>query len=69
MNVGITITLPPFTPKQVQDLALRYGLQDAIAASKLESMGLVQLNGNQACVMCELYRLDFSQQLAKHSGC
>ncbi|PHK05860.1 AAA-like domain-containing protein, partial [Nostoc linckia] len=148
-NVGITITLPPFTPKQVQDLALRYGLEwavspegekrleslqamvgghpylvslalyhlsrqeitlemlletastpmgiytqhlrellnllqkepelmpamqqvitsnekvelDAIAAYKLESMGLVQLNGNQACVMCELYRLYFSQQL------
>ncbi|MBX9256469.1 AAA-like domain-containing protein [Desmonostoc muscorum CCALA 125] len=151
-NVGITITLPPFTLKQVQDLALRYGLEsvadseglrrleplqamvgghpylvslalyhlsrqemtlemlletastptgiytqhlrellsllqkepelmsamqqviasddkvelDAIAAYKLESMGLVQLNGNQACVMCELYRLYFSQQLAKN---
>ncbi|MBD2611666.1 AAA-like domain-containing protein [Nostoc punctiforme FACHB-252] len=150
-NVGITITLPPFTPKQVQDLALRYGVEwavspeeekrleslqgmvgghpylvslalyhlsrqeitlemlletastpmgiytqhlrellnllqkepelmpamqqviasnkkvelDAIAAYKLESMGLVQLNGNQACVMCELYRLYFSQQLVK----
>jgi len=150
-NVGITITLPPFTPKQVQDLALRYGLEwavspeeekrleslqamvgghpylvslalyhlsrqeitlemlletastpmgiytqhlrellnllqkepelmpamqqviasnekvelDAIAAYKLESMGLVQLNGNQACVMCELYRLYFSHQLVK----
>ncbi|MFN6559960.1 MAG: AAA-like domain-containing protein [Nostoc sp. ChiSLP01] len=152
-NVGITVTLPPFTLNQVQDLALRYGLEwaadsqgsqrleplqamvgghpylvnlalyhlsgekmtlemlletastpigiytqhlrellnllqkepelmsamqlvitsnekvelDAIAAYKLESMGLVQLNGNQACVMCELYRLYFSQQLAKHS--
>ncbi|MBD2412200.1 hypothetical protein FACHB389_27110 [Nostoc calcicola FACHB-389] len=151
-NVGITITLPPFTPKQVQDLALCYGLQwaadsqglerleplqamvgghpylvslalyhlsrqemtlemlletastsvgiytqhlrellsllqkepelmsamqqviasdnkvelDAIAAYKLESMGLVQLNGNQACAMCELYRLYFRQQLGKH---
>jgi hypothetical protein len=150
-NVGITITLPPFTPKQVQDLALRYGVEwavspegekrleslqamvgghpylvslalyhlsrqeitlemlletastpmgiytqhlrellnllqkepelmpamqqviasnekvelDAIAAYKLESMGLVQLNGNQACMMCELYRLYFSQQLVK----
>ncbi|RCJ20723.1 hypothetical protein A6S26_25725 [Nostoc sp. ATCC 43529] len=150
-NVGITITLPPFTKSQVQDLALRYGLEwaadsqgskqleplqamvgghpylvslalyhlsgekitlemlletastpmgiysqhlrellnllqkepelmsamqqviasddkvelDAIAAYKLESMGLVQLNGNQACVMCELYRLYFSQQLVK----
>ncbi|MFN6535305.1 MAG: AAA-like domain-containing protein [Nostoc sp. EkiNYC01] len=151
-NVGITITLPPFTPKQVQDLALRYRLQwaadsqglerleplqamvgghpylvslalyhlsrqemtlemlletastsvgiytqhlrellsllqkepelmsamqqviasdnkvelDAIAAYKLESMGLVKLNGNQACAMCELYRLYFRQQLEKH---
>ncbi|MBD2680757.1 AAA-like domain-containing protein [Nostoc paludosum FACHB-159] len=150
-NVGITITLPPFTLNQVQDLALRYGLEwaadsqgikrleslqamvgghpylvslalyhlsgekmtlemlletastpmgiytqhlrellnllqkepelmsamqqvmasnekvelDAIAAYKLESMGLVQLNGNQACIMCELYRLYFSQQLVK----
>ncbi|WP_442949018.1 AAA-like domain-containing protein [Nostoc sp.] len=148
-NVGITITLPPFTLKQVQNLALRYGLDcaadsegakrlaplqamvgghpylvslalyhlcqktmtlevlletastpmgiygqylrelltllqkepelmsamqqviatnekvelDAIAAYKLESMGLVQLNGNQAQAMCELYRLYFSQQL------
>ncbi|MFN6470846.1 MAG: AAA-like domain-containing protein [Nostoc sp. SerVER01] len=151
-NVGITITLPPFTLNQVQNLALRYGLEwaadsqgakrleplqamvgghpylvslalyhlsgqnmtlerlletastpvgiygqylrellnllqkepelmsamqqviasddkvelDAIAAYKLESMGVVQLNGNQACVMCELYRLYFSQQLGKH---
>ncbi len=151
-NVGITITLPPFTLNQVQDLALRYGLEwaadsegakrleplqamvgghpylvslalyhlsgqemtlerlletastamgiyaqhlrellnllqkepelmsamqqviasddkvelNAIAAYKLESMGLVQLNGNQACAMCELYRLYFSQQLGKH---
>ncbi|MEH2447759.1 MAG: AAA-like domain-containing protein [Nostoc sp.] len=40
---------------------------DAIAAYKLESMGLVQLNGNQAHTMCELYRLYFSQQLG-HSG-
>ncbi|WP_445638723.1 AAA-like domain-containing protein [Nostoc sp. DSM 114161] len=150
-NVGITITLPPFTKNQVQDLALRYGLEwardsqgskrleplqemvgghpylvslalyhlsgekmtleilletastpmgiytqhlrellnllqkepelmsamqqviasnekvelDSIAAYKLESMGLVLLNGNQAFVMCELYRLYFSQQLVK----
>ncbi|MEH2266331.1 MAG: AAA-like domain-containing protein [Nostoc sp.] len=41
---------------------------DAIAAYKLESMGLVKLNGNQAYAMCELYRLYFSQQLGKHSG-
>lgn len=153
-NVGITITLPPFTLNQVQNLALSYGLYwaadsegaerlvplqvmvgghpylvslalyhlrqeemplevlletastpvgiysqhlrellsllqkepelmsamekviatdekvelDAIAAYKLESMGLVQLNGNQAHTMCELYRLYFSQQLGKKSG-
>ncbi|MEH2143760.1 MAG: AAA-like domain-containing protein [Nostoc sp.] len=153
-NVGITITLPQFTLNQIQNLALRYGLDcavdsegakrlvplqtmvgghpylvslalyhlcqkemtlevlletastpvgiysqhlrelltllqkepelmsamqqviatdekvelDAIAAYKLESMGLVQLNGNQAHAMCELYRLYFSQQLGKHSG-
>ncbi|MEH2247108.1 AAA-like domain-containing protein [Nostoc sp.] len=153
-NVGITITLPPFTLNQVQYLALRYGLHcaadsegakrlvplqtmlgghpylvslalyhlcqkqitlevlletastpvgiysqhlrelltllqkepelmsamqqviatyekvelDAIAAYKLESMGLVKLNGNQAHAMCELYRLYFSQQLGKHLG-
>ena len=152
-NVGITITLPPFTLNQVQNLALAYGLHwaadsegakrlvplqtmvgghpymvslalyhlcheeitlevllesastqvgiysqhlrellsllqkepelmsamekviatdekvelDAIAAYKLESMGLVQLNGNQAHTMCELYRFYFSQQL-KCSG-
>ncbi|WP_181154517.1 AAA-like domain-containing protein [Nostoc sp. 'Peltigera membranacea cyanobiont' N6] len=41
---------------------------DAIAAYKLESMGLVKLNGNQAHAMCELYRLYFSQQLGKHSA-
>ncbi|MEH2236757.1 AAA-like domain-containing protein [Nostoc sp.] len=150
-NVGITITLPPFTLNQVQNLALCYGLHwaadsegakrlvplqamvgghpylvslalyhlcqeemtlemlleiastpvgiysqhlrelltllkkepdlmsamqqviatdekvelDAIAAYKLESMGLVKLNGNQAHAMCELYRLYFSQQLGK----
>jgi len=38
---------------------------DAIAAYKLESMGLVQLEGNQARVSCELYRLYFHQQLGK----
>ncbi|HYX13010.1 MAG TPA: AAA-like domain-containing protein [Nostoc sp.] len=150
-NVGITITLPPFTLDQVQKLALAYGLHwaadsegakrlvplqtmvgghpylvslalyhlcheeitlevllesastqvgiysqhlrellrllqkepelmsamekviatdekvelDAIAAYKLESMGLVQLNGNQAHIRCELYRFYFSQQLGR----
>jgi AAA-like domain len=151
-NVGITITLPPFTLNQVQNLAERYGLDwaaeseglkrlaplqamvgghpyllslafyhlsqgemtleillktavtsvgiytpylrellsllqeepqlisamqqviatdekvelNAIATYKLESMGLVQINGDRVSVMCELYRLYFSQQLAKH---
>lgn len=150
-NVGITITLPPFTLNQVQNLALAYGLHwaadsegakrlvplqtmvgghpylvslalyhlcqeeitlevllesastqvgiysqhlrellsllqkepelmsamekviatdekvelDAIAAYKLESMGLVQLNGNQAHTRCELYRFYLSQQLGR----
>ncbi len=36
---------------------------DAIAAYKLESMGLVKLNGNQAYASCDLYRLYFSQQM------
>lgn len=153
-NVGLTVRLPPFTRKQVQDLAQRYGLYwamneleaiqrlnplqamvgghpylvalalyhlhqgmslekllqtastpagiysqhlrdllnllqaeiqlmsamqqvvsaddkvelDAIAAYKLESMGLVQLDGNQARPSCELYRLYFSQQLGKQNA-
>lgn len=37
---------------------------DAIVAYKLESMGLVQLNGNQAQSGCELYRRFFQEQLA-----
>ncbi|MEC4818333.1 MAG: AAA-like domain-containing protein [Scytonema sp. PMC 1069.18] len=42
---------------------------DAIAAYKLESMGLVQLDGNLANPSCELYRQYFSQQLGKqHSA-
>jgi hypothetical protein len=36
---------------------------DAIAAYKLESMGLIQLDGNQASLSCELYRIYFRQQL------
>ncbi|MBW4616624.1 MAG: AAA-like domain-containing protein [Desmonostoc vinosum HA7617-LM4] len=150
-NVGVTVTLPPFTLKQVQNLAQSYGVDwsknsqgaqclaplhamigghpylvnlalyhlcqgkmnleallqtastpsgiysqhlrelltllqkepqlmlameqviavdeqvelDAIAAYKLESMGLVQLDGNHACVSCELYRLYFNQQKGK----
>lgn len=41
---------------------------DAIAAYKLESMGLVQLEGNQARVSCELYRLYFHQQLIRKNS-
>lgn len=40
---------------------------DAIAAYKLESMGLVRLDGNKACTSCELYRLYFCEQLEKHN--
>ncbi|WP_193197551.1 AAA-like domain-containing protein [Nostoc sp. MG11] len=36
---------------------------EAIAAYKLESMGLVKLEGNQAMPSCELYRLYFREQL------
>lgn len=36
---------------------------NAIAAYKLESMGLIQLSGNSAQPSCQLYRLYFSQQL------
>lgn len=36
---------------------------EAIAAYKLESMGLVQLEGNLARLSCELYRLYFREQL------
>ncbi|BAY47275.1 hypothetical protein SAMD00079811_48920 [Scytonema sp. HK-05] len=39
----------------------------AIAAYKLESMGLVELDGNQARPSCELYRLYFSQQLLREN--
>ncbi len=153
-NVGLAISLPPFTLKQVQDLAQRYGLDwaagavgaqriaplqamvggnpylvslalyhlrrgemtleellqaaptlagiyshylrehltllkgepqlalalqhlvganhsvplDAIAAYKLESMGLVQLHGNQATLSCDLYRLYFREQLGLFLG-
>lgn len=36
---------------------------EAIAAYKLESMGLVKLQGNQATPSCKLYRLYFREQL------
>lgn len=41
---------------------------DAIAAYKLESMGLVQLEGNLARVSCELYRIYFRQQIEKENN-
>ncbi len=40
---------------------------DAIAAYKLESMGLVQLEGNLARVSCELYRIYLRQQMEKEN--
>lgn len=152
-NIGLVITLPPFTLKQVQDLAQRYGLDcamdeegtqtlaplwkmvgghpylislafyhlsqrrmtlteilqsaptltgiysyhlrnhltlireepqlvsalqrvvassesmqlDANVAYKLESMGLIRLDGNQARPNCELYRLYFREQLGEEN--
>jgi diguanylate cyclase (GGDEF)-like protein len=41
---------------------------DAIAAYQLDSMGLVQLEGNQAKPSCDLYRLYFRQQLESQPG-
>jgi len=152
-NVGVTVPLPPFSLKQVQNLAQRYGLSwaaseegaqrlrplqamvgghpyltslalyhlrqgkmtleklletaatpvgiysqhlrellsllqaepelisamqqvvtttrlnqlDAIAAYKLESMGLVKLDSDRAHPSCELYRLYFSQEILKQN--
>ncbi len=40
---------------------------EAIIAYKLESMGLVELDGNQATCSCELYRFYFSNQLGEES--
>ncbi len=36
---------------------------DAIVAYKLESMGIIRLDGNQALPSCQLYRLYFHEQL------
>ena len=38
---------------------------EAIAAYKLESMGLIQLDGHQASPSCQLYRLYFCQHLER----
>ncbi|MEQ8968814.1 MAG: AAA-like domain-containing protein [Coleofasciculus sp. C1-SOL-03] len=40
---------------------------DAIAAYKLESMGLITLRGNQATIRCELYRRYLREQLSLES--
>ncbi len=40
---------------------------EAIAAYKLESMGLVKVEGNQARPSCQLYRLYFNSQLGEKS--
>lgn len=42
-------------------------LLEAITAYKLESMGLIQLGGNQAKPSCELYRLYFREQLRQEN--
>ncbi|NER49185.1 MAG: diguanylate cyclase [Symploca sp. SIO1A3] len=43
-------------------------LPSAIAAYKLESMGLVKLEGNQVSISCQLYRIYFRQQLKEEQG-
>ncbi len=43
-------------------------LPSAIAAYKLESMGLVKLDGNQVSISCQLYRTYFRQQLKEEQG-
>lgn len=40
---------------------------DAIVAYKLESMGLIELDGNQAKPSCNLYRLYFQENLLVHN--
>lgn len=40
---------------------------NAIAAYKLQSLGLVRLDANQACISCELYSRYFRQQLEKQN--
>jgi hypothetical protein len=42
-------------------------LPSAIVAYKLESMGLIQLDGNRAYPSCELYRLYFRSQLGQEN--
>lgn len=39
---------------------------EAITAYKLESLGLIQLQGNQARLSCELYRIYFGKQLGNY---
>ncbi|MUH00845.1 diguanylate cyclase [Scytonema sp. UIC 10036] len=41
---------------------------DAMAAFKLESMGLIELDGNWAKPSCELYRLYFREQLQQENS-
>lgn len=47
------------------DAIAQSAMPSAIAAYKLESMGLIQLDGNRACASCQLYRLYFQEQLAE----
>jgi hypothetical protein len=41
---------------------------ESVVAHQLESLGLIQLNGNLAQPSCELYRSYFQQQLANQNG-
>ncbi|MBD2743442.1 AAA-like domain-containing protein [Coleofasciculus sp. FACHB-1120] len=42
---------------------------EAIAAYKLESMGLIQMDGDRASPSCQLYRLYFRSQLGEKKEC
>lgn len=58
-NVGITITLPPFTLNQVQNLALRYGLNcaaDSEGAKRLVPLQAM-VGGHPYLVSLALYHL------------
>ena len=60
---------PQLTDALQQVLMLNVSVPlEAIAAYKLESMGLVQLEGNLAKPSCQLYRLYFCEQLQQKSG-
>ncbi len=60
-NVGLSMELPPFTPDQVEDLSLRYGL--ALVEGELDLlMGLV--GGHPYLTQLSLFHLTQQQSLA-----